>query len=130
MQPAVYIVCDKRHGTLYTGVTSHLARRGWEHRTGALAGFTRRYGLKLLVWYEVYPTMEDAIMRENRIKAWKRGWKIKLIERMNRRGGICTRTSTAEPAESAQGMPAFAGMTMEGAGAIRPRPAFHCPCPV
>jgi putative endonuclease len=83
MQPAVYIVCDKRHGTLYTGVTSDLARRSWEHRTGAVAGFTRRYGLKLLVWYEVHGTMEDAIVREKQIKAWKRGWKVKLIERMN-----------------------------------------------
>ena len=83
MQPAVYIVCDKRHGTLYTGVTSDLARRIWEHRTGAVAGFTRRYGLKLLAWYEVHATMEDAIVREKRIKAWNRGWKVKLIERMN-----------------------------------------------
>ena len=83
MQPVVYIVCDKRHGTLYTGVTSDLGRRGWEHRTGAVAGFNRRYGLKQLVWYEVYSTMEDAIVREKRIKAWNRGWKVKLIERMN-----------------------------------------------
>ena len=83
MQPAVYIVCDKRHGTLYTGVTSRLARRIWEHRTGTVAGFTRRYGLKLLVWYEVCATMENAIVREKQIKAWKRGWKVKLIERMN-----------------------------------------------
>ena len=83
MQPAVYIVSDKRHGTLYTGVTSDLARRSWEHRTGAVAGFTRRYGLKLLVWYEVHATMESAIVREKRIKAWKRGWKVELIERMN-----------------------------------------------
>jgi putative endonuclease len=83
MQPAVYIVCDKRHGTLYTGVTSDLARRAWEHRIGAVTGFTRRYGLKLLAWYEVHETMEDAIVREKRIKAWKRGWKVRLIERMN-----------------------------------------------
>jgi putative endonuclease len=83
MQPAVYIVCDTRHGTLYTGVTSDLARRIWEHRTGAVAGFTRRYGLKHLVWYELHATMEDAIVREKRIKAWNRGWKVKLIERMN-----------------------------------------------
>ena len=83
MQPVVYIVCDKRHGTLYTGVTSNLARRGWEHRTGSVAGFTRRYGLKLLVWYEPHATMEAAIVREKQIKAWKRSWKVKLIERMN-----------------------------------------------
>ena len=83
MQPAVYIVCDRRHGTLYTGVTSDLARRIWAHRTSIAEGFTKRYGLKLLVWYEPHATMEDAILREKRIKAWKRGWKIKLIERMN-----------------------------------------------
>ena len=83
MQPAVYIVCDRRHGTLYTGVTSDLARRIWAHRSGIAEGFTRRYGLKLLVWYEAHATMEDAITREKRIKAWKRAWKITLIERMN-----------------------------------------------
>jgi putative endonuclease len=83
MQPAVYIVCDSRHGTLYTGVTSDLARRIWAHRSGIAEGFTKRYGLKLLVWYEVHTTMESAIVREKRIKAWKRAWKITLIERMN-----------------------------------------------
>ena len=83
MQPVVYIVCDRRHGTLYTGVTSDLARRIWEHRTGAVEGFTKRYGLKLLVWYEPHTTMEGAITREKQIKAWKRAWKVKLIERMN-----------------------------------------------
>ena len=83
MQPAVYIVCDRRHGTLYTGVTSDLARRIWDHRSGIAEGFTRRYGLKLLVWYEAHATMEDAITREKRIKAWKRACKITLIERMN-----------------------------------------------
>jgi putative endonuclease len=83
MKPAVYIVCDSRHGTLYTGVTSDLAQRIWAHRSGIAEGFTKRYGLKLLVWYEVQTTMESAITREKQIKAWKRGWKIKLIERMN-----------------------------------------------
>ena len=83
MKPAVYIACDRRHGTLYTGVTSDPARRIWAHRSDIAEGFTKRYGLKLLVWYEVLATMEDAIVREKRIKAWKRGWKVKLIERMN-----------------------------------------------
>jgi putative endonuclease len=55
----------------------------WEHRTGAIKGFTMRYGLKVLVWYEPHGTMEEAIVREKQIKAWKRDWKIKLIERMN-----------------------------------------------
>jgi len=83
MRPVIYIVSNHRHGALYTGVTSDLARRIWEHRTGAVAGFTRRYGLKLLVWYEPHETMETAILREKQIKAWKRDWKIRLIERMN-----------------------------------------------
>ena len=83
MRPAEYIVCDRRHGTLYTGVTSDLARRIWEHRRGTVEGFTRRYGLKLLAWYEVNETMEAAITREKHIKAWKRSWKVKLIERTN-----------------------------------------------
>ena len=82
-QPVVYIVSDRRHGTLYTGVTSDLARRIWEHRTGTVEGFTKRYGLKLLVWYEPHATIEAAIVREKQIKAWKRAWKVKLIERMN-----------------------------------------------
>ena len=83
MQPVVYMLCKHRHGALYTGVTSDLARRVWEHRTGAVEGFTRRYGLKVLVWYEPYETMEQANVGEKQIKAWKRDWKIKLIERMN-----------------------------------------------
>jgi putative endonuclease len=83
MQPAVYIVCDRRHGTLYAGVTSDLARRIWAHCSGTAEGFTKRYGLKLLVWYETHATMEQAITREKQIKAWKRAWKVKLIERMN-----------------------------------------------
>ena len=83
MRPVVYIVSKHRHGALYTGVTSDLARRVWEHRTGAVAGFTKRYGLKVLVWYEPHGTMEGAIRREKQIKAWKRDWKIRLIERMN-----------------------------------------------
>ena len=83
MRPAVYILSNRRHGALYTGVTSDLARRVWEHRTGAVEGFTRRYGLKVLVWYEVHGTMEEAIEREKHIKAWRRDWKIRMIERTN-----------------------------------------------
>jgi putative endonuclease len=83
MRPAVYMLCKHRHCTLQTGITSDLARRVWEHRTGAVEGFSRRYGLKALVWYEPHGTMEEAIFHEKHIKAWKRGWKSKLIERMN-----------------------------------------------
>jgi len=82
-QPCVYIVTNHRHGTLYTGVTAYLAQRIFEHRTGAIEGFTKRYGLAILVWYEVHSTMESAIRREKQIKAWKRDWKIRLIETMN-----------------------------------------------
>ena len=81
--PCVYIMTDKRHGTLYTGVSANLPRRSWEHREGLCAGFTKRYGLKLLVWHEHYDRMEDAIAREKQIKSCKRGWKIELIEKLN-----------------------------------------------
>lgn len=83
MQPCVYIVCNHRHGTLYIGVTSNLARRAYEHREGLLDGFTKRYGLNRLVWYQQHETMEAAIMREKQMKAWKRAWKIREIEQMN-----------------------------------------------
>jgi putative endonuclease len=81
--PAVYIMTNKRNGTLYTGVTADLSRRSWEHREGILPGFTKKYELKLLVWYEHHDLMTDAIAREKQIKAWKRIWKIELIEKRN-----------------------------------------------
>lgn len=83
MQPCVYIVCNHHCGTLYIGVTSNLARRAYEHREGILDGFTKRYGLSRLVWYEQHETMESAIIREKQMKAWKRSWKIREIELMN-----------------------------------------------
>ena len=79
----VYILANRRNGTLYTGVTNDLARRIWEHRTGALGGFTAKYGIKMLVWYEVHPSVVEAIAREKRIKRWRRRWKLALIETMN-----------------------------------------------
>ena len=82
-EPAVYIMASKRHGTLYTGVTANLARRVYEHREGLVSGFTTRYGCKLLVWYERYPTMPEAIAREKQIKAGSRQRKQALIEAMN-----------------------------------------------
>ena len=81
--PCAYIITDKRHGTLYTGVSADLSRRSWEHREGLYAGFSKRYGLKLLVWYEYHDRMEEAITREKQIKSWKRAWKIELIEKLN-----------------------------------------------
>ena len=82
-QPAVYIMASKRNGTLYTGVTSDLVKRVWQHRTGAASGFTKRYGCKLLAWYEAGGDMEHAILREKQIKAGSRAKKIALIQAMN-----------------------------------------------
>ena len=81
--PCVYILASRRNGTLYTGVTSDLIKRVFEHRSDAAAGFTRRYGVHTLVWFEQHGTMESAIGREKAIKEWKRGWKIELIEASN-----------------------------------------------
>ena len=82
-QPTVYILASRRNGTLYTGVTSNLLARIHQHRAGAVRGFTRDYGVKLLVWFEQHGTMESAITREKRIKKWNRAWKLELIEREN-----------------------------------------------
>ncbi len=82
-EPAVYIMANKRNGTLYTGVTSDLSRRVYEHRTKAKAGFASRYTCTLLVWYESYERMDEAIAREKQIKAGPRKAKLKLIEAMN-----------------------------------------------
>jgi putative endonuclease len=83
MKPCVYILASARNGTLYIGVTSNLAQRVWQHREGFLAGFTSRYRIKTLVYYEVHDTMESAIRREKQMKIWKRSWKVELIERAN-----------------------------------------------
>ena len=82
-QPCVYIVANKRHGTLYAGVTSDPPRRAYEHREGLVKGFTTKYGCKILVWYELHATMLDAITREKQIKAGSRAKKIALIEALN-----------------------------------------------
>ena len=71
-QPAVYILASKRNGTLYIGVTSDLVKRIWEHRENMVEGFTKRYNVHILVWYELHESMESAITREKRLKNWKR----------------------------------------------------------
>jgi putative endonuclease len=76
-------MASRRNGTLYTGVTSSLVHRAWQHREGLTRGFTARYGCKLLVWYELHATMPEAIAREKQIKAGSRADKLKLIEAMN-----------------------------------------------
>ena len=84
-QPAVYIVASRRNGTIYTGVTSDLIGRIWQHKEGVFDGFTKRYGCKLLVWYELHSTMEYAISREKQLKGGSRKRKIALIEATNPR---------------------------------------------
>jgi predicted GIY-YIG superfamily endonuclease len=82
-QPCVYIVASQRNGTLYTGVTSNLPKRAFEHREGQVPGFTKKHGCKLLVWYELHESMIEAITREKQIKAGSRARKLALIEQLN-----------------------------------------------
>ena len=82
-QPAVYILASQRNGTLYIGVTSDLIQRIWQHKNDALEGFTKRYGVHILVYYELHDDMENAIIRKKRLKKWNRAWKLRLIEEMN-----------------------------------------------
>lgn len=79
----VYILSSKRNGTLYTGVTSNLAQRVWQHKQNMVEGFTKKYNVTFLVYYEVHGNAESAIIREKRIKKWRRSWKLKLIEGKN-----------------------------------------------
>ena len=81
--PCVYILASGPRGTLYIGVTSDLPGRIWQHKNDQADGFTKRYRIHTLVWYEVHEEMESAILREKALKAWKRLWKIELIESMN-----------------------------------------------
>ena len=82
-QPTVYILASRRNGTIYTGVTSDPVKRIWEHRNNFVDGFTSRYGVHALVYYEVHSDMSEAIKREKQIKKWNRAWKIELIEKDN-----------------------------------------------
>jgi putative endonuclease len=82
-QPCVYMLASGRNGTLYIGVTSDLLKRVWQHKSHAAEGFSHRYNVHLLVWYELHPTMESAILREKTLKGWKRLWKNRLIEGEN-----------------------------------------------
>jgi putative endonuclease len=79
----VYLLANRRNGTLYVGMTDDLAKRIWMHRVGALPGFTKQYGIKMLVWYEQHETRESAFLRERQIKKWNRAWKLGLIVQMN-----------------------------------------------
>ncbi len=79
----IYILASKKNGTLYIGVTSDLIKRTWQHKEGIADGFTKKYGVKRLVYYEQHDTAENAIRREKRLKSWKRQWKLELIEKFN-----------------------------------------------
>ena len=79
----VYILASKRQGTLYIGVTSDLIKRIGQHKSSEIAGFTQKYNVKMLVYYEQHPNAESAIHREKRLKEWKRAWKLALIEKHN-----------------------------------------------
>ncbi len=82
-QPCVYVMASERNGTLYIGTTSNLAQRVWQHKSDIAEGFTKRYGIHTLVWYESYADMLSAIARERDLKEWKRAWKLALIEASN-----------------------------------------------
>ncbi len=81
--PCVYLMADRKDGTLYAGVTSDLIARVHQHKSDEIAGFTRRYQIHRLVWFERHDTMESAILREKALKKWRRAWKIELIESQN-----------------------------------------------
>jgi putative endonuclease len=79
----VYTMTNRPNGTIYTGVTSNMPRRAFEHRNGLIKGFTKRYGLKRLVWFEFHDDIQSAIQRESSIKHWPRAWKVRLIVSVN-----------------------------------------------
>ncbi len=79
----IYMLASGRNGTLYVGVTNNLPRRIFEHKNGLTEGFTKRYGVHLLVWYEMHEDIGEAILREKQIKKWNRAWKIRMIEETN-----------------------------------------------
>ena len=82
-QPAVYILASQRNGTLYIGVTSDLVQRVWQHKNDVVEGFTKKYGVHRLVYYELHDDVENAIIREKRLKKWNRAWKLRLSAEMN-----------------------------------------------
>lgn len=79
----VYMMASRRHGTLYVGVSTDLPRRAYTHREGLVPGFTKRFGVRILVWMEPHPDIASARRREHQIKRWRRAWKIALIEEQN-----------------------------------------------
>ena len=82
-QPCVYILASQKNGTLYIGVTSDLRKRIWEHKNDVVEGFSKKYGVHILVWYQLFDDMENAIIKEKQMKKWNRQWKLRAIEEMN-----------------------------------------------
>lgn len=101
----VYLMAKRKHGTLYVGVTNDLIRRGYQHRTNAVKGFTSRYHVHLLVWFEIYDDPLTAIAREKEIKKWRRDWKINLTSEQTRGGPIFTNRLRARPGLWVPGSP-------------------------
>ena len=132
-QPAVYIMANRRNGTLYTGVTSNLAQRAYQHRSGQTPGFAARYGCKRLVYYESLDTMQAAIAREKQLKAGSRRKKLLLIESTNPIGAICFltwfdvagigRPHPVFPRPSGGGRPVLA--SLRGLATARPKQSSH-----
>jgi putative endonuclease len=111
-QPCVYILASRRHGTLYTGVTSNLLGRLYQHREKVTQGFTAEHDIARLVWFEVHEDMSAAILREKRIKKWNRDWKLALIERSNPQWVDLAIGLGFEPRQpTGKWIPASAGMT-------------------
>jgi putative endonuclease len=104
----VFSMASKRNGTLYVGVTGNRAGRAWQHRTEFLEGFTKKYGVHMLVWFEEWSDIREAILRETRIKKWRRAWKLKLIEDFNPNW----KDLFHKIVQRCCWIPAFAGMTM------------------
>ena len=110
-----YIVASRRNGTLYTGSSEDLITRVGQHRTGALGGFTARYGVRTLVWYERHETRDAAFRRERQIKKWNRAWKLELIERFNPDWrDLYDDVRLGTLADAANWVPASAGMSGGG----------------
>jgi len=105
----VYILANKKNGTLYIGVTNNLERRMYEHKNGLIEGFTNKYNIKKLVYFETTDDVYSALQREKCLKKWKRAWKIRLIEESNKNWSDL----------SEDWIPAFAGMTLQGSNTVK-----------